>query len=104
MLEHLVKNTVPSLGRLDLDITAIILQLRVSHGMLLQTFITSVKRLDQTIILAGVLTVPSQLLTQFLSQLMRCSNMIHSLSTKNHSTRTFLRMHGFSQEYEVESV
>ena len=43
VLEHLVKKTVPSLGRLDLDITSMILELRVSHGMLLQTFLRSTK-------------------------------------------------------------
>ena len=30
--------------------------------------------------------------------------MIHIISTKNHYMRTFLRMHGFSQEYMAESV
>ena len=58
-LEHLAQRTVPSLGRLDLDITAMIQDLRVAHGMLRQTFLTSAKKLDQTIVIAGIATAPN---------------------------------------------
>ena len=104
VLENLAKKTLPSLGRLDLDITSMIIELRVLHGMLLQTYLTSAKRLAQTITLAGVATVSNQLQPQFLCQLLRCTNMIPILSTKNHSMRTFLRMYEFSTKYMAELV
>ena len=74
------------------------------HGMLLQTFLTSAKKIDQTIILTGATTAPNQLLTRFLSELMRCTNITPLLSVKHHTMCMYLRNHGFSQVYTVESV
>lgn len=104
MLEYILRKMVPYLGALGFDPHAQIQLLVVRHGMKLYSFLGQAQSIQETLVLSGVDINPNVLLGQFLSQLMKCANMMPLIAPEQLKFNQFQSTFGQNKIYHDTSV
>ena len=106
ILEHLLRHTIPYLGATGFDVDAKIKELQARHGMRLTDFLSkALISICQSIRLSGINPSPNAILRHFISELMKCTNILPLVAPAvNRDLNSFVSRLGCNAIYKSASI
>ena len=104
MLEHLLRHTIPYLGATGFDVDAKIRELQARHGMRLSDFLSKALSICQSIRLSGITPSPNAILRHFISELMKCTNIMPLVAPVNRDLNSFISRLGCNAIFKNASI